>query len=212
MSWKRQTRATRRGRRRPAGTSALPSRALRSRPLRPSIRTHFTREDQTVPIKRADIPNVPSPPPTRPRPSPPAPRRRRPAPPPAPPPRQITGPTSTDEWRSQDSMASEYRAVAPMSRPDPVVPWAEPSRVYDIRYSRRDRRREGTEGGLSDGPLLVRRLQRGAVGRDVPGSADLDDADACALRGWLGRRPGHSLADYDQHDASGWTGGGGGGG
>jgi len=56
--------------------------------------------------------------------------------------RAITGPVSSPDYLSHLSRAPEFRGVAPTSVPTRAsVPYAEPDRVYDIKYFTRDMRR-----------------------------------------------------------------------
>lgn len=56
---------------------------------------------------------------------------------------KITGVASTAEFRDYMPLAGEMRKHAPASQPvRAMVPQAETDRIYDIRYSNRDSRRE----------------------------------------------------------------------
>ena len=87
---------------------------------------------------------------------------------------QVTGPLADAEWKHQDSMASDYRAVPPMDQAVPIIPWSENKNIFDIKYYNRDTRRSGTVGGLLLSQTQVIRKQ-GAAGADIPGGLDLDD-------------------------------------
>mmetsp|Transcript_10705 Transcript_10705/g.29723 ORF Transcript_10705/g.29723 Transcript_10705/m.29723 type:complete len:123 (+) Transcript_10705:1765-2133(+) len=54
----------------------------------------------------------------------------------------ITGPVSSPDYVSHLARAPEFRGIAPSSFPVRAsVPYAEPDRVYDIKYYTRDMRR-----------------------------------------------------------------------
>ena len=56
--------------------------------------------------------------------------------------RAITGPVSSPDYVSHLARAPEFRGIAPSSFPVRAsVPYAEPDRVYDIKYYTRDMRR-----------------------------------------------------------------------
>ncbi|KAK3032572.1 hypothetical protein RJ639_036811 [Escallonia herrerae] len=55
---------------------------------------------------------------------------------------EITGPCADPEYRLAVPKATEYRLICPASVPTAaVVPTADPSTVYDIKYFPRDQRR-----------------------------------------------------------------------
>lgn len=70
---------------------------------------------------------------------------------------KITGVASTAEFRDYMPLAGEFRKHAPASQPiRAVVPFAETSRIYDIRYSNRDNRREHMLVGGTNKTSLVK--------------------------------------------------------
>ena len=112
-------------------------------------------------------------------------------------PAQVTGPLASKDWRFADLPVEQYRLQTPGTpRQTPMVPHAEPDKVYDIKYFTRDAKRSDIKVGGTDQlrhvtyTYSLEALAAEVAGDLQAGGAPAGPPAASTFRTWQGERVG----------------------